>query len=66
MMDRLIRRSEVEALAGFRSSRIYEMIREEKFPRPTRIGGAARWSLREVQSWVDERLAERDQPQISR
>ena len=57
--DRLVSMSEVEFVAGRKRSSIYEMIAAGKFPRPTRIGGLARWSLREVESWVEARLAER-------
>ncbi len=60
MMDRLLKRSEVEVLAGFRRSRLYEMVGEGKFPKPARIGGSVRWSLREVESWIAAHLAERN------
>ncbi len=59
MMDRLLKRTEVEALAGFRRSRLYEMVGEGKFPKLARIGGSVRWSLREVEGWIAARLAER-------
>jgi prophage regulatory protein len=59
MKDRFIRRQEVEFIAGRCRSSIYAMIATGKFPKPVRIGGSVRWSLREVESWVDARLAAR-------
>lgn len=63
MKDRFIRRQEVELIAGRSRSSIYTMIAAGKFPKPVRIGGSTRWSLREVESWVEARLAERQTAQ---
>ena len=57
--DELIRLPQVEAMAGAKRSRIYEMISAGTFPKPVKIGTASRWSFREIQQWVSERLAER-------
>jgi prophage regulatory protein len=55
----LIRLPQVEAIAGVKRSQIYEMISAGTFPKPAKIGTAARWSFREIQQWVSDRLAER-------
>src|SRR6185312_15985357 len=61
LMDRLLKRPEVERKIGHGHSRLYEMTRDGTFPTPVRIGGAVRWSEREVDDWIKARLAERTQ-----
>ena len=56
--DTLIRLSEVETVSGLKRSHIYKLIGENEFPRPTKIGAASRWSLREVHEWIADKLAE--------
>ncbi len=58
--DTLVRLPEVETVAGLRRSHIYKLIGENDFPRPIKIGSASRWSLREVQQWIADKLSERD------
>lgn len=36
------------------------------FPRPCRFGGASRWIEHEVDAWLRQRIAERDQPDAGR
>lgn len=57
--DTLIRLPHVENLVGVRRSSIYAMISGGDFPKPAKIGGASRWSKKEVCEWRDARLAER-------
>lgn len=58
--DRLIRMRDVETLTGLRRSRIYEMIHLKSFPRQIRIVGSALWSFGEIQQWIADRKAERE------
>jgi len=52
--DRLIRLAEVKHRVGFGKTVIYAMIAEHKFPRPYKpTGGAARWSAREIDAWIE-------------
>lgn len=60
--DALIRLPEVEVLSGLKRSQIYDDIGEGLFPAPTKIGTASRWSRREVQAWIRDRLNERGRP----
>ncbi len=51
------------ARTGIGPSRIYELVAEGKFPRPLKItpnGRASAWLEKEVDSWMLERIAERD------
>ena len=59
-MPRFIRRKAVEELTGLARSTIYQMVHEERFPRPVRLGGrAVAWLETEVKDWVAARIAER-------
>jgi prophage regulatory protein len=58
--DTLVRLPEVETVSGLRRSHLYKLISENEFPRPIKIGTASRWSLREVQRWIADKLSKRD------
>ena len=59
--DRLLRMKStdgesVERKVGLRCSRIYELMKEQKFPQPTHVGGARLWSERELNTWISNQL----------
>ena len=55
-MDRLLRRSEVEAKVGFGKSALYKKMREGSFPHPVNIGSkAVRWRESELLTWMNSR-----------
>jgi prophage regulatory protein len=58
--DQLIRLQQVETLSGAKRSQVYALMARGKFPKPTKLGAASRWSLREVERWVADKLAERN------
>lgn len=60
LADRLIRCRDVESATGLSKATIYRHMQAGNFPSTVVIGRAARWSQREVQQWVKDRLAERD------
>jgi prophage regulatory protein len=56
-IERLIRISEVKRLTGISTATLYRKISANEFPRPVRLGIAARaWPLSEVQSWIAGRI----------
>ena len=58
---RLLRRPEVESLTGLSRARIYEKMTAGEFPRPVRTGlRAVAWVESEIDDWLRERIAERD------
>jgi len=58
--ERLIRLGEVKRLTGLSGATIYRKISAKEFPRPVRLGAAARaWALSEVQDWITSRMAGR-------
>jgi len=57
---RILRRSEVEAKTGFKRSHIYNLMKEDKFPKAIRLGiRAIGWDSTEIEQWIAERLQQR-------
>lgn len=54
--ERLLPLPEVESRSGFKSSFIYQLIKENKFPAPVKIGNASRWRESEVQAWIQAQI----------
>jgi prophage regulatory protein len=60
-VERLIRIGEVKRLTGVSTATLYRKIAAKEFPRPVRLGVAARaWPLSEVQDWIAGRIAVRE------
>ncbi len=56
MSDRLLRRREVEKIAGMSRSTIYRLMQEGEFPRPVKVGSAAvRWRASDITLWLESR-----------
>ncbi len=61
MKSRLLRRREVESITGLSRSTIYSKISDGDFPQPVNIGSrAVAWIEREIDDWMQARIAERD------
>ena len=58
--DALLTRRQTLARIGLKSTWLKVALAEGRFPRPVRIGNRALFSAREVQAWIEARLAERD------
>ncbi len=54
--ERLLPLPEVKSRTGFGSSFIYQLIKEEKFPKPVKIGSASRWRESEIQQWIRDQI----------
>lgn len=54
--EKLLPLPEVESRSGFKSSFIYQLIKEGKFPKPVKIGTASRWRESEVQQWIHNQI----------
>ncbi len=59
--DRLIDPHEADKVCGTSRTVRYRLVEAGQFPKPVKIGKAVRFSLRECQEWVQQRIAERDQ-----
>ena len=54
MDDRLMRRSQVEEIAGLSRSSIYRRMQKGEFPRPVKIGSTAvRWKESDIFAWLE-------------
>ena len=52
LADFLLRRKEVERIAGISRASIYRLIKAGKFPRPVSLGtGSVRWKQSDVIAW---------------
>ncbi|WP_239797770.1 AlpA family transcriptional regulator [Candidatus Nitrotoga arctica] len=55
----LIRRKEVERLTSLSRSRIYELMKQDKFPKPLRLGTmSVAWVEIEVKEWLSTLIAD--------
>ncbi|WES70610.1 AlpA family phage regulatory protein [Superficieibacter sp. HKU1] len=43
-------------MTGFKKTVIYSWVKKGTFPRPVKIGRSARWSLEEVEYWIQSKL----------
>jgi len=58
---RLMRLKETCQMAGIEKTTAYKMINEGTFPKPVSVGGrAVRWVSTEIESWIMDRMEERD------
>jgi prophage regulatory protein len=58
---RLLRLPEVLARVGLKRSAWYELIGAGRAPQPCRLGQrCVAWSSREIDAWVEARIAERE------
>ena len=61
-VDRIISGREVREMVSYSLMQIWRLERDGRFPRRIKLGpGRVGWSLREVQDWIAERKAERDE-----
>jgi predicted DNA-binding transcriptional regulator AlpA len=54
--EKLLPLDEVERRTGFKSSFIYNQIKNNEFPKPIKIGSSSRWRESEIQSWIGEQI----------
>ena len=56
MIDKLLRRRQVEEVTGLSRSSIYRLMRNGEFPVPVRVGPAAvRWKASDISAWLESR-----------
>lgn len=56
--QRFIRLPEVQRRVGLGKTKIYEMVKNNEFPRPTKAGRATLWPSAAVNKWVEQRIAQ--------
>ena len=55
--ERLLPIAAVTARIGMKKTWLYAQIRKGKFPRPLKLGRAARWRLSDVSRWLAEQAS---------
>jgi prophage regulatory protein len=66
MLQRILRRPEVEAATGLKRSSIYEQMAEGTFPKSVPLSDkAVGWLESEIVAWQKDRIAKRDAAQNS-
>jgi prophage regulatory protein len=61
ILQKILRRPEVQNVTGLSCSSIYERMADGTFPKPIPLGGrAVGWLEAEIIDWQNERKAERD------
>lgn len=56
-----LRRRQVEARTGLKTSTLYTLMSEGKFPRPVKLGERmVAWPATEIAEWQESKIAERD------
>ena len=62
IMVRLIKLPEVKSRTGNSKSHIYDLSKKGLFPKPVKLSAhSSAWVESEVDQWIDDRIAERDQ-----
>ena len=62
MIDRLLRRRQVEEITGLSRSSIYRLMQTGEFPRSIRVGPAAvRWKASDIAVWLESRPVARSE-----
>ena len=60
--DRIISARELREMVSYSNMQVWRMERDGRFPKRIKLGpGRVGWSLREVQEWIADRKAERDE-----
>ena len=54
VVDKLLTLSEVRGVVGLSSATLYRMIERGDFPRPVKIGRAARWPTSEITAFIEK------------
>ena len=55
MTETILRRPDVEKRCGLSRSTIYQLMTEDRFPRPVRLGKrAVGWRESDIAKWLDE------------
>lgn len=66
--DRLLRWNEVSQIVGICRSHAHQLAAKGLFPKPRKLvpgGRASAWSYNEIMAWVNQRLADPDNPEAA-
>lgn len=52
--DTLMTLPQVLAAVGLKKSKVYELIKNQQFPEPVKLGRLSRWSASAISAWIEE------------
>ena len=59
---RFLRLPEVMKRVGYKRTRLYDLMKDGRFPEPVSLGARAiAWLSSDIENWMTERISERDQ-----
>ena len=58
MDDQMVDMSFITQLTGLTDKWFYKLIKDGKFPKPTKFGRSSRWRKSEVEAWLQARIAQ--------
>ena len=64
MKRQLLRLPEITERLGVSRATVYKLIKDDRFPRPAKLGASSVWDAAEVSAWVGDRLRERLGPGV--
>lgn len=59
MDTKIIRLPQVKEMVGLGTTKVYEMIKNDEFPKQVKLGRASGWIESEIKAWIDERARQR-------
>lgn len=54
---RLLTLKQVVDKTGWKKTKIYDMIKAEKFPKQIKLGKSSRWLESDIDNWISEQIA---------
>ena len=58
MDDQMVDMAFITQLTGLTDKWFYKLIKDGKFPKPTKFGRSSRWRKSEVEAWLQARIDE--------
>lgn len=62
---RLMPLRDVLASVGLSQASVYRLMAAGEFPKPCKVGTASRWVSSEIEAWISDRVAERQQQRVA-
>lgn len=59
MKESLLDQQQVSEIVTFKRSRLYQMINEGLFPKPSKFGRHNRWFKSDIEEWLEQKKLER-------
>lgn len=54
--EKLLTITQVKEYVPFGVTKIYNLVKQNRFPKQTKIGGTSLWRLSEIQKWIENNI----------